>query len=357
MKDQEQSAGSESILLQAAGDIIVGGLSAADVVQITRNEVARAVDELSLTAQAVADARVKELGDRILERFAQSPTLMGAFADPDFQYSLRDAGRAAASNEDPHTEELLVDLLANRAEAGNTSRARLATSQAIKAADKLSLEGLNGLTALWALSRLSPMNDVSAATYLASVSAVAQPVVGLPLPGDALWLQETDALSLTRTYMENITTRKTYRQYAQERAAKYLSAGIPAERYGELQGDPALPDLTGKVVAHDLKPGFVRLHGATREEFLEGFPAEFVVSPPLDELITTNGFGSQDDIAVARWNELIEADPAVSAVADWWDATPWADVTIVGHVVGFVNARRHIAFTGATSVSELLTIK
>jgi hypothetical protein len=44
------------------------------------------------------------------------------------QFSLRDAGRAAVSNEDKHTEDLLVDLLTNRAEQGNHSRVRLATS-------------------------------------------------------------------------------------------------------------------------------------------------------------------------------------------------------------------------------------
>jgi hypothetical protein len=128
MARQDQRAGSESLLLQASRDINIVGVSPADVIEITRTEVGRVLDELTLTAKAVADERVRALGDKILERFSESPQLLGAFGEPDFQYSLGDAGRAAASNDDPHTEQLLVDLLANRAETGNAAMVRLATS-------------------------------------------------------------------------------------------------------------------------------------------------------------------------------------------------------------------------------------
>jgi len=354
MVRQEQDAGGESVLLQAAGDIIVSGLSASDVVEITRAEVSRAVEGLTLTARAVAEERVKGLEGKILERFAQQPHLMGAFGDPDFQYSLRDAGRATASNEDPYTEELLVDLLANRAEEGNTARVRLATSHAVRAADKLSLDALNGLTGLWAITSLAPTEEDLVAAHVQTVRDVTDALVDLPLPSDPYWIQETDALNLTRSVLSSMQSRKGYRALLQERAAKHLVHGIPEDRYQELMADSSVPELTGKVARHQLKSGFIVLVGGTREEFLEMFPSDFTPTAPLDELIALNGFGAPDPEAVGRWTELLDEVPASAAVGAWWDGTPLAEITMIGKVIGFVNARRHIAFSGATNVAELL---
>lgn len=103
MSNQKQSASAESQLLQAGRDIVISGLSPADVVEITRREVARVAGELTLSAKTVAEERVEALGNKILERFAQTPKHLDAFKDPDFQFSLNDAGRAAASNDDEHT--------------------------------------------------------------------------------------------------------------------------------------------------------------------------------------------------------------------------------------------------------------
>lgn len=343
------------MLFQAAGDIIVAGVTAADVVEITRAEVSRAFDDLGLAARAVAEERVRALEDKIFERFAESPELMGAFADPDFQYSLRDAGRATASNEDEHTEKLLVDLLANRAEAGNTARVRLATSHAIRAADKLSLEALNGLTALWTISTLGASNKNLVQEQAASARSVARAVLALPLPPDNSWLQETDALNLTRSSSGGLVTRKPYRELLQDRVAPHLVHGIPQDRYRELLEPQEALDLANKVAKHQLKPEFLVLLAATREEFLQDLGEGFAVSQGLEQLITMNGFGARDPEAVKSWDDVLFAQPDVPTVAAWWDATPFVDVTMVGNVIGFVNARRHINFSGIASVSELLT--
>jgi hypothetical protein len=353
---QEQSAGAESQLLQAGRDIIVSGLSAADVVEITRREVARVVEELTLSAKTVAEERVQALGNRILERFAATPEHLSAFGDPDFQFSLNDAGRSAASNDDVHTEDLLVDLLANRAEAGNTSRVRLATSQAIRAADKLSVETLNGLTALWSLSFLTATAPDNVAAHAASARNVAEAVAALPLPDGLNWLQEAEALNLVRGYGGGLLTRRPYREMYQERAAAHLVQGISQEQLNEFfeaSGDE-LPDLAGKVVPHPLKPGHLKLHGENREQFLELFGDTASSVPRLEELIGLNGFGGRDAEAIRQWNALLDQSPAVAVVETWWNAAPYVDLTLVGRVIGFVNAKRHIGFEGAQTVAEFL---
>jgi hypothetical protein len=354
--NQKQSAGAESQLLQAGRDIVVSGLSAADVVEITRREVARVVDELTLSAKTVAEERVEALGNKILERFAQAPEQLGAFKDPDFQFSLNDAGRAAASNDDEHTEDLLVDLLANRAEAGKTSRVRLATSQAIKAADKLSLEALTGLTVVWTLSSLRALDPDAVQSQIGSVKNIADAVAAMRLPDGADWLNETEVLDLTRSYPGGLLTRKPYREMLQERVAIHLVPGIAVKQFQEFvdRGGHAIPDLTGKVAPHPLKPNFVRLLGGDRGGFLKLFNEPITPSPELEELVGMNGFQVHDPQAVEQWNAALDQTPAVASVEAWWNDLPQANLTMIGQVIAFVNAKRHIQFSGAQTVSELL---
>src|SRR4051794_32355431 len=98
MAKQSQRAGEHSQQIQADGDVYVG-VTAADVVEITRNEVSRVLDELTSAAKGKAETRSSALAERVIEHFQARPELFDAFGDPDFQYSLQDAGRAAASND------------------------------------------------------------------------------------------------------------------------------------------------------------------------------------------------------------------------------------------------------------------
>ena len=331
-------------------------MSAADVVEITRAEISRVRDELTSVANAVAEARLQTLEDRILSEFASAPQLREAFADPDFQFSLRDAGRAAVSNDDQHTEDLLVDLLKNRAEQGNHARVRLATSHAIRAADKLSLEALNGLTAIWALGSLGAAQP-GINNEFASRAGVAERLLSLGLPDGRGWVEDADALNLVRMSAGGLgVTRKTYRQLFTERVSSQLNTGIDLEASRELiEAVTALcPWLPERLQAHELKPNFVVLAGATQEEFLAGLPAGTERPAELDQLIAQNAFGTQDPTAIEELNRRFDEIQVLSKVAEWWDQVPPLSFTVIGTVIGFVNTRRYVQFGGVQTVAELL---
>jgi hypothetical protein len=355
---QDQRAGENSRQLQAGRDIIVAGVSAADVVEITQKEVARVLDELTLSARGKADTRIKALADRVITEFKDRPEVFGAFSDPDFQYSLRDAGRAAASNDDEHTERLLVDLLANRAKEGNSSRVRLATSQAIRAADKLSLEALNGLTALWAVGSLSPLTDLFA-NQLMSLSNTARVLVELGLPSDGGWVRDADVLNLVRVHYGALMSRTPHKAILEKKMAVNLVTGIDMETSSALvaAATSAVPELGEHLLPHPLKPGFVRLGGHDKSELLTKLPSSAAESAELQQLIEQNSYGSTDPAAAAKLDETVAGIASLTALTKWWDSTPPVDFTVVGDVVAFVNARRHLSFQGAGTVSELLQLR
>ncbi len=302
--------------------------------------------------------RISALADCVIEHFKDKPELFGAFADPDFQYSLRDAGRAAASNDDEHTERLLVDLLANRAEEGNSARVRLATSQAIRAADKLSLEALNGLTALWAWSSLMPQGE-NFAGQISAACQIAGALADLGLPTDTGWVRDIDVLNLGRVYSGGLMSRTPGEKMVQTKVAVNLITGIDAVLSKELLKTvtAAIPEISGQLTPHPLKPNFVKLGGKDKDELLTRLPANAATSAELEQLIAQNGYGSEDAGAIAKLEEITSEVVALKAVAEWWDAVPWVEFTVVGDVVGFVNARRYISFTGAGTVGELLQLR
>jgi hypothetical protein len=357
MTDQSQKAGADSQQYQAGGDINIG-VSAADVVEITRVEVSRVLDELTLSARDKADARIHGLANRVITHFEARPDLFEAFADPDFQYSLRDAGRAAASNDDEHTEQLLIDLLANRAREGNSSRVRLATSQAIRAADKLTLEALNGLTALWAVGSLGPLSEAFADQML-SLSKIAEILVSLALPSDGGWVRDADVLNLVRVHQGVLMNRTPYKKMLESKLAVNLVTGLNTETSSSLveTATMAIPKLNGQLIPHPLKPGFLRLGGRDKDELLGRLPDDAAQFPELQQLIEQNGYGSTDQVAVTKLDETVSTIPALTTLAKWWDSVPPLDFTVVGEVVAFVNARRHITFQGAGTVSELLQLR
>jgi hypothetical protein len=357
--DQEQSAGDHSEQYQAGRDmhVEVHGVTAADVVAITRSEVSRVREELTAAAEAVAADRLRKFESRILEQFEQNDHLRGAFADPDFQFSLRDAGRAAVSNDDQHTEDLLVDLLKNRAEQGNQARVRLATSQAIRAADKLSLEALNGVTGLWALQFLKS-GVPGVAPALRAGELVATGLVGMGLPDDPSWTEDADALNLVRLGGGGmVMERARYRDFMARREPGIpLNPGIDQEASRDLieAARSKCPWLEDKLQPHPLRPGFLLLVGDNAEEFLAAVPADSEAPPELHQLVSMNNFGVQDQTVIAAFGEKVDECENLREVADWWDRVPNLDLTVVGRVIGFVNARRHVEFGGARTVAELL---
>jgi hypothetical protein len=357
--EQDQEAGDNSEQQQAARDIInitQVGVSAADVIAITRSETKRIIEEeLTPAAERIAHERLDQFGQKMIDRFAEDPQLRKAFADPDFQYSLRDASRAAASNDDDHTEDLLVDLLANRAAEGNSSRLRLITNRAIQAADKLSIEALRGLTATWAVTTLGP-SEPSALGYITAGAEVATVVLRLGKETDHGWIEDLEALGLARTTSGIAVSRKSYKQLLTDRAAAHLNGGIDEEIHRDVIGSAVAecPWLGQLLVPHQLKPGFLALAGTTADAFRNLVPADSPQSAEIEQLIALNGFGVQDADALAKFNELFDQAEPLVEIAAWWDPLPMFDLTLIGRAIGLVNARRHITFSGAQTIAEML---
>jgi len=364
MNGQSQKSGAGSIQAQAAGDlnIITKGVSLKDVQTIAKREAELAVSHLTMGALEKANERIAKLTESLITAFAPRPELLSAFADPDFQFSLQDAYQSAASSAEPHTEELLIDLLSQRAEQGDSNRIRLVIGQAIKSADKLSAEALNGLTAVWVITSLSPSRQVDFESDLSWLNTTNKKVLqDYPLPSRKEWVSDLEILNMLQT-TSGIFNRRPYEEVQRDRFQRYLVNGIENSALTSIkpQLDSQAPSLQELIKPHPLKVGFHYLQIDSEvkwKEFLEHSHIDLSLLPEVETVLGNYNFASLDSIALQAFNDRLKNEESITIISAWWNALPPFNVTRVGDVVGFANAKRKVHFTGADTISDLLALR
>lgn len=357
----DQKARDNSTQIQAERDVHIG-ITVMEATEIAKREAHLAVAEFSSGALVKATERSNSLANRIIDVFSQRQELLGAFGEPDFNFALRDASRAAVSNDEEHTEDLLVDLLTNRAEQGGSPRMRLVTSRAIVAADKLSLEALNGLTRLWVAGYIGPLGG-NVPHRLESFNRIVKTLTDqCPTPQSSEWLGDLDLLGLVRLLDNGLSSRTSYDEYLSGKFPIYTVPGISNEA-----AEPLLkavlakhPVIAGLIEDHPLKDGFKLIRAEDKDTLMDQLEkGGITVSelPELEQLLEQNQFGVKDPSAMTKLREMVKEDPILSEFASWWDPLPPINFTAVGDAVGFVNARRHISFQGAQNLSDFFKLR
>jgi hypothetical protein len=142
LREQGQQGGDESTNVQAGRDLILHvGLTVEEVRTIALDLFRANFLELRGVAQEVAAARAEKITlDYIAELQKRLPRAIESSADPDMQRAIFNAQREYACSGDEDLEQVLVDLLVDR--AGQTERGieTMVLNEAIVAAPKLSAD-------------------------------------------------------------------------------------------------------------------------------------------------------------------------------------------------------------------------
>jgi hypothetical protein len=110
-----QSGVNKSTNLQA-GVINFNGVSINEVRQLALDVYKANALELAGLARNTALSRAEQVTEKFLNDLSEkNPEGLKQFSEPDFQHSLFEAQRAFSRNGDKNLEELLVNLLVNRA--------------------------------------------------------------------------------------------------------------------------------------------------------------------------------------------------------------------------------------------------
>ena len=111
--------------------------------------------ELAGIARDVAESRVNEITERYLgDLLRRNPAALASFRDPDMQYAIFMAQREYARSGSEELEQMLVDLLVERATA--TDLVRIVLNEAITVAPKLTAPQLDTLSLILLLVHNPP---------------------------------------------------------------------------------------------------------------------------------------------------------------------------------------------------------
>lgn len=223
--EQQQKAGDNSTQIMVSGNVNVG-ITEQQARAICRAECAIALQNWAFQAGAFAEARIRELEDKVLPKMLSYDKDLCIFSDPSFQILLRKAQIAAASSERENDYEILSDLLLHRAEQNNNRERRLGISKAIEVVDQVDEVALISLSVVYAILKYQPVSTRLDEGLKVLNDFYGKIIENKCLPADSSWMEHLDLLLAIRISPEGINSFKKLEEYMPERLKNYFEAGL-----------------------------------------------------------------------------------------------------------------------------------
>lgn len=163
-KVQKQESGDNSTNIQAQNVVLNAGISYADAKEIALDVYRDNFLKLSQDAANLAIERAEHLTDKFLEKLRnRNANAVDSVKEPSMQAAIYEAQKHYAISGDKDIEDLLVDILVDRAEIPERNLRQIVLDESISIASKLTLEQMDALTLNFIFLKTSytQMHDLS----------------------------------------------------------------------------------------------------------------------------------------------------------------------------------------------------
>lgn len=356
---QSQKAGDNSTQVQAGVinnyNTTVVGIDESRAREIYREECRAALQNWTREAVSIAEDRVRQLEDKLLPKMMAYDSSLKFFADPAFQFTLRQAQMTAASSDRESDYDILSDLLLHRLEQADRQR-RLGICKAIEVVDKISDEALIALSIVYAISRFEPTSDDMLKGLSTLDDLYGELLAHHQLPSTEDWLEHLDLLSAIRLGVKGIGTLKKIQELMAMRLSKYLVSGIEknSEEFNGIKSEFIQCGIPlDFIVLHPLKQNHVKLCTSDDVEqmciMMERKSDGMVMQIPFNEkqkevmrkaISIMRKDESSNPVLQARFMGEWDKFPNLKTARDWWEALPCSfTITPVGEALA--NAYAH----------------
>jgi hypothetical protein len=336
---QTQRAGADSLQIQAAGDVHLGGVSEERAREIAKDTAQQVLSSFTQEANSLIQDRILKLDDRVIAALVRENRLQ-VFADPGFQRTYRKAQEGAAASERDADYDVLAALLTDRAERGAHRQTRAGIERSIEIVDRIDEEALRGLTVLQAVVQYQPKGG-QIENGLRTMDSLLGQLLDGPLPRGGEWLEHLDILDALRANSLG-QLRKFNDFWPNSHMPGYISAGAEATTAPEYWGAGPIR-IPWMIVPHQLKPGYLRVEAPSKTTFL-AYHATFdpnVLKTLADEADSIFHLSEIDETLREPLMGLIREFPRLKEIEEWWDGIPGSvSVTAVGRVLARANAER-----------------
>ena len=345
-----QKAGDNSTQVHASVVNVFNGITEERAREICKEEFEKIV-ELTQEARQTALQRVCELENRVIPKLSRIENGLDFFSNPDFQFLLIEAQKAAARSERPVDYDLLSELLLHRVKNDSDREKRLGIKKAVEIVDSISDEALLGLTVFHAVSCFSPESgDLDAG--LDRLDNLFNTLFYSDLPEGNRWIDHLDLLGAIR--VNPMRKLMSLLDYYSSLLNGYVCVGIlkGSEIYFK-----AIELLASIGVSEDflidtvLDPSYVRLNSPQQNSFESIYK---LIAPNVMVPLSTKEKTTLKDI-VSLYNndpqllqnvknsfsEKWKMRKSLNQLNNWWTTIPHAfTLTQMGTVLAHANAQR-----------------
>lgn len=356
---QSQNAGDNSTQMQA-GTInnnyyTTIGIDETRARAICREEYAIVRKNWTNEAASIADNRVHQLEDKLMPKMVAYDNTLKVFADPDFQFTLRQAQISAASSERESDYEMLSELLLHRVKQGNNREIKLGIRKAIEVVNQITDEALIGLTMVYVISKFLPVSPdvIIGLSFLNDLYG--KLLDGQKLPVGEDWMEHLDLLSAIRLGTKGFDEFIKLEDYMPLKLSNYLLSGIEenSEKHLEIKDEFEQCGLPlSCIVQYPLKQNYVYLNLPNKLENLEitkkfgnGITLKMKLNKQQKDAMSKamsllNKEESNNMSLKKKLMELWDTYPNLKSVKEWWNSLPCHfKITPVG--VALANAYAH----------------
>jgi hypothetical protein len=332
-KTQTQKSVDNAVAVQAGRDVVLHVGVTADEVRALASDTFKAdfVKMLGM-AEAIAEARANKVLDAFIERIERAnPSALQYANDPDFRYSLYTAQKTAARSGDANLQDLLVELLVERACEAPRSLLQLVLNESIEVIQKISNAQINALTLAFVLRHLT-FDAASFDTLIKTMDVYVQPFLG-----------EVAGSYASLSHLEYAGCG-TLDDRALRTATEALVGTYPgAFQYGVSEADACVKGLSSSarslLIPCEHNPGHVQVLGTTRE-MVRRLCKERRLG--MDDTAMLNRIFAGDAPVNVR-EVCVEARPYLTKLFDKWDGStlPQFCLTSIGIAIAHANLSKY----------------
>lgn len=339
-KNQEQVAGDNSTQNQVVGTqnntyVTINGLSVPDVTTFTATVTTQVTQQaLSLCTQVAYDVACKKMNEFEsiwLPRVEHMEKVIDNFAEPKFQFMLRDANITAAKSSRQEDLNILAELLACHIEKGHDVKIDAGINRAISVVHEVDLDSLCALTVVLSILNIWPVSG-NVDRGLQVLDNLYSKLLTTALPKGDAWIDNLNVVGAINILSGNFYNIE---RLMSARLGGYICVGIKA---GTKEYEEALQILERNgfseaiLQSNTCMPGYMRLPIVKISELKEELKPIFSLYSKDPSLL-----------AQAKKNFMIKWDSygTLKMVREWFEQVPvYFRINSVGNVLAQTNAKR-----------------
>lgn len=329
---------------------IINSVVSEEKIREISTEIAKKISEEKFAlSQNVANERMKNLEDLVIDKFNKVENGLDVFQDPSFIYAYRKAQIQAAMTDDKNSYEMLSELLFHRKNKKDDKYSITGINGAIDVVNQISDSALSALTIFNCVNCYIKPNTINFEEGLNILNTLYASIISEELPNDNMWLDQLDVLKVIR--INNLGRFNTFEDIMSEQFNGYSSAGIKegtdeykmAIEYQKECGFDILiknPLLDGYYIVPIFEKGQIEKLKKNIDGIATSLSEDeksFIYK--IIDLYTKDADANKK--AKDCFINKLDSFSSLKQIHIWWNKIPYSfDITVIGRVLGHANAQK-----------------